>query len=194
MSHSISHARTTTTLYLKPAYAAAQARLDDERIDRLVGRASPSDAAGSLGLPETALNRLARESFEAGYAAGAAHALADPRSTAKSRALPDGRRPGHQTKTTSASAAAERAPFPAASFDEIDSPEPIRALSPRRFEVLELVARGLTNPEIASVLGISANTVKAHLTSILEILDVSNRTEAAMALQDYERRDTRDVR
>jgi DNA-binding NarL/FixJ family response regulator len=62
----------------------------------------------------------------------------------------------------------------------------IDALTPRRLEVLKLVARGLTNPEIASVLGISANTIKAHLAGIFETLDLTNRTEAAVALQDYE--------
>jgi DNA-binding NarL/FixJ family response regulator len=61
----------------------------------------------------------------------------------------------------------------------------ITSLTPRRFEVLELVARGLTNREIANVLEISANTVKAHLAGILETLELTNRTEAAIALQAY---------
>ena len=59
-------------------------------------------------------------------------------------------------------------------------------LTPRRFEVLEFVARGLTNPEIAQVMGISTNTVKAHIAGVLETLDLTNRTEAAIALQEYE--------
>lgn len=65
-------------------------------------------------------------------------------------------------------------------------PNPIASLSPRRLAVLELVARGLTNREIANVLGISTNTVKAHLTGVLETLDLTNRTEAAMAFQEFE--------
>lgn len=59
-------------------------------------------------------------------------------------------------------------------------------LTPRRFEVLEFVARGLTNREIAQVMGISTNTVKAHIAGVLETLDLTNRTEAAIALQEYE--------
>lgn len=57
-------------------------------------------------------------------------------------------------------------------------------LTPRQIEVLELMARGLTNPEIAGVLGISRATVKAHVSAIIASLDVSNRTEAAMALRE----------
>lgn len=64
--------------------------------------------------------------------------------------------------------------------------ELIDALTPRRLEVLKLVARGLTNPEIARVLEISTNTIKVHLKGILETLELTNRTEAAMAWQDYE--------
>jgi TolB-like protein/tetratricopeptide (TPR) repeat protein len=54
-------------------------------------------------------------------------------------------------------------------------------LSPRRLEVLELVARGLTNDGIASALGISPGTVRIHVTHVLAALDVANRTEAAAA-------------
>jgi adenylate cyclase len=50
--------------------------------------------------------------------------------------------------------------------------------------VLELLARGLTNPEIAGVLRIARATVKAHVSAIIDALDVSNRTEAAMALRE----------
>ena len=59
-------------------------------------------------------------------------------------------------------------------------------LSPRRLEVLELVAKGLTNREIGDALGISAHTVKAHVAGVLEALDLTNRTEAAVALREFE--------
>ena len=45
-------------------------------------------------------------------------------------------------------------------------------------EVLKLLARGLTNREISTVLGISASTVKNHVNSILAKLEVTDRTEA----------------
>jgi adenylate cyclase len=63
-----------------------------------------------------------------------------------------------------------------------DLPTP-ELLTPRQLEVLELMSKGLTNREIAGVLDISAATVKVHVSAIIKALDVSNRTEAAMALQ-----------
>jgi two-component system, NarL family, response regulator len=52
-------------------------------------------------------------------------------------------------------------------------------LSARELEILKLLAKGLTNKEIAKVLGISDNTVRNHVNSIIEKLEVSDRTEAA---------------
>jgi DNA-binding NarL/FixJ family response regulator len=57
-------------------------------------------------------------------------------------------------------------------------------LTPRQLEVLVLTTRGLTNREIASALGIAEGTVKAHLRSLFEVLDVSNRTEAALVVRE----------
>jgi two-component system, NarL family, response regulator len=52
-------------------------------------------------------------------------------------------------------------------------------LTARELEVLHMLARGLTNKEIGSALDISGNTVRNHVNSIIEKLDVSDRTEAA---------------
>lgn len=52
-------------------------------------------------------------------------------------------------------------------------------LTPREHEVLQLVAKGLTNKEIGRVIGISDNTARNHVNSIIEKLQVSDRTEAA---------------
>ena len=57
-------------------------------------------------------------------------------------------------------------------------------LSTRELEILRLVARGMKNHEIAQKLSISANTVSNHVVSLLEKLEVRDRTEAtAMAVQ-----------
>ena len=61
--------------------------------------------------------------------------------------------------------------------------EPL-GLTPREAEVLFWVARGKTNDEIATVLGIGLTTVKKHLESTYAKLGVENRTTAAaMALE-----------
>ena len=52
-------------------------------------------------------------------------------------------------------------------------------LSPRETDVLKLVARGATNREIADSLFISENTVKTHLSNIMEKLHLANRSQAA---------------
>lgn len=57
-------------------------------------------------------------------------------------------------------------------------------LTPRQLEVLELLAKGLTNREIAGVLGIAPATAKVHVSAVIEALEVTNRTEAAMALRE----------
>lgn len=51
-------------------------------------------------------------------------------------------------------------------------------LSEREIQVLERVAQGLSNKEIAAQLGLSAGTVKAHVTHILSKLQAADRTQA----------------
>src|SRR5258708_37013629 len=62
----------------------------------------------------------------------------------------------------------------------VDSSEHFVPLSPREMEILRCVTRGLSNKEIASELGISHQTVKNHTTSILDKLNVEDRTQAAV--------------
>jgi DNA-binding NarL/FixJ family response regulator len=53
-------------------------------------------------------------------------------------------------------------------------------LSGREMEILQQISRGLSNKEIARALGISRQTVKNHMTSILRKLSVNDRTQAAL--------------
>ena len=62
-------------------------------------------------------------------------------------------------------------------------PAPGHDLSVREHEVLALMVKGMSNPEIADSLTISRSTVKNHISSILSKLNVSRRSEAiALAL------------
>lgn len=66
----------------------------------------------------------------------------------------------------------------------VDPGEHFVPLSPREMEILRFVTQGKSNKEIAQLLGISHQTVKNHMTSILKKLDVRDRTQAAVyALQ-----------
>jgi two-component system, NarL family, response regulator NreC len=50
-------------------------------------------------------------------------------------------------------------------------------LTPREKEVLQLIAEGHSNKEIARALGRSANTVHVHRNSIMQKLDIHNQAE-----------------
>ena len=60
-------------------------------------------------------------------------------------------------------------------------------LGPRKREILELVAKGLSNAEVARRLYLSESTVKQHLRGVYKALGVKNRTEAARAFRRSER-------
>jgi len=59
-------------------------------------------------------------------------------------------------------------------------PRPDAILTKRELDVLSLMAEGLTNRQIATVLGIALGTVKTQTSSILTKLGARNRTEAAL--------------
>ncbi len=64
--------------------------------------------------------------------------------------------------------------------DDIASDLVIRSLSKREIQVLQYVAYGKNNKEIAFRLGISRQTVKNHVCSIFRKLGVDNRTRAVL--------------
>jgi two-component system, NarL family, nitrate/nitrite response regulator NarL len=61
--------------------------------------------------------------------------------------------------------------------------DPIHSLTVREREVLEFVATGLSNKEIAIRLDVNEKTIKHHMTAILSKLRANNRTAAAMKLR-----------
>ncbi len=83
------------------------------------------------------------------------------------------------------------ATFPIAEPEQTDSlktPAPkselVEPLSERELQVLELIAAGLTNPEIAARLFLALNTVKAHTRNIYGKLGVHSRTQAVARARD----------
>ncbi len=56
-------------------------------------------------------------------------------------------------------------------------------LTPQQFRVLECLADGLLNKQIAHELGLAENTVKVHVTAILKKLDCHSRTQAAVLVK-----------
>jgi LuxR family maltose regulon positive regulatory protein len=67
-----------------------------------------------------------------------------------------------------------------AAFHQLKPPIPplIEPLSQRELEVLQLIADGASNPEIASALYITTNTVKKHISSLFSKMDAVSRTQA----------------
>jgi non-specific serine/threonine protein kinase len=152
---------------------AAVARLEfcqgrAERAARLYGAADAlSDAAGvPLVVPPRSLYRrhvddvrtaLGVDAFDAAWAAG--------------RALPVGRAVELARANTVASSAKDKLPM--VETTKVD------ALSPREREVLQLVAEGETDREIAAALFLSPRTVNTHVANILAKLGVASRRDAA---------------
>ena len=63
------------------------------------------------------------------------------------------------------------------------------ALTKRQRDVVEYLARGLTNSEIADELGLSESTIRVHVSTILDRLGLSNRTQVAVWADRYGRGD-----
>ena len=60
----------------------------------------------------------------------------------------------------------------------ISKDPPVTRLSPRQTEILQLISQGLTNPDIAKLLGISLYMVKEHVNTIFVKIGAANRAEA----------------
>lgn len=69
---------------------------------------------------------------------------------------------------------------------------PLDVLSRRELQILNLIARGITNDEIAKKLMISLATIKTHASRIFEKLHVENRTQAALLVMQARSRNGHD--
>lgn len=67
-------------------------------------------------------------------------------------------------------------------FNQVEQQE--RGISNRELEVLELMAQGLANQEIADKLFVSLNTVKTHSSNLFSKLDVNRRTQAVQKAKE----------
>jgi len=64
--------------------------------------------------------------------------------------------------------------------------EPVPQFTPRQKEVLDAITRGLSNDDIAKVLGLSKARVKQHLAELYDKLGAANRAEAvAIAIRRH---------
>ena len=75
-----------------------------------------------------------------------------------------------------------------------DLADRIGRLTPQQFRVLEMVADGRLNKQIADRLGIQERTVKAHMSEIFAKLEVRNRTQAGIAFRRLELADPNAIR
>jgi len=65
------------------------------------------------------------------------------------------------------------------------SPDPVGELTARQLAVLRLIVEGKSNDEIAQTLHLARATVKVHLAAIFRALEVTNRTQAAVAAERF---------
>jgi len=75
-------------------------------------------------------------------------------------------------------AAVSTATIPTAGSDTL-------ALTPRQVDILKLLGQGKSNKEIAQTLALTEGTVKQHVSDVLNALNVSNRTQAALAAGNW---------
>ncbi|MCS3455184.1 DNA-binding NarL/FixJ family response regulator [Aeromonas sp. BIGb0405] len=75
------------------------------------------------------------------------------------------------------------------SEDESSLTSKLASLTPQQYKVLVMLRDGSLNKQIAWELNVSEATIKAHITAIFRKLDVKNRTQAVIALQQLDIKD-----
>lgn len=74
--------------------------------------------------------------------------------------------------------------FPEFSQVKSDLTERLRQLTPQQLRVLQFIAEGALNKQIAYALNIKETTVKSHISDIFRKLNINNRTQAALIVQE----------
>lgn len=77
--------------------------------------------------------------------------------------------------------------------EQKQAPTPAELLTARENEILDCVAKAMTNKEIALAYNLTEKTVKHYMTSILQKLNVRNRVEAALLAEKYRRKQVSSV-
>lgn len=75
-------------------------------------------------------------------------------------------------------------PAPAAPFSHNAAAQASLGITERELEVLQLIAAGRSNKEIAGKLDVSPNTVKTHIARLYEKLEAARRTEAILRARE----------
>jgi LuxR family maltose regulon positive regulatory protein len=169
---------------LQPVLDYLQRRLDETKTRELAGRAIELTVLQSLALQVGGDTTCALDTLERALTLaepeGFIRIFVDegpPMARLLHEALARGIAPEHARRLLAAF------PMPEPEQDgppDTQAPESdlIESLSDRELEVLQLIAEGLTNPEIASRLFLSLHTIKAHARNIYGKLGVHNRTQA----------------
>ena len=156
--------------------AARQAGSRGRELEALVQHAVTLSAMGSQ---ERALDCL-RRALELGEIEGYVRVYLDAGQPIMDLIRAFAARPGDSRQHRAA--ALLKAAAASASYTEITEPATNRAafspLSSREIDVLRLLAKGLSNAEIAGKLFVSFATIKTHVSHIYDKLDVQNRAEA----------------
>lgn len=80
---------------------------------------------------------------------------------------------------------AAMAPFVAGPFVRNDRRREELGITPRELDILELIAQGLSNREIAEKLFVSENTVKTHSSRVFDKLGAKRRTQAVQLGKEF---------